>query len=462
MKKRILVNVYDTTELIDFLKPLINEFDIFATEQNIEFLQNEGLKTEKFDWKDFNFDILITNFYPLKNYINKNIEEEEVLKHYDTEGISILEKAVKNYKNTIIITSPNQYKNIAKLIKENNTDENYQRQLALEAITEINGTNGILANILDESDSFLALNETSQMELLYGENPHQKAKIYGNSKFSYEVINETQLSYNDILDLNCGLEIASEFYDVNACVISCHAMPCAVALGSSLEEACIKALDCDPVSILGGTGVFTKTVNDKLAKTLSSMILGIVAAPEYTDEALDILQLSKIKIIKLNSAIKDYKTGINEEIKITPLGILKQTKNNSELKKETFKVVSKKKPTTEIVEDMVFAWKVAKHARSNAVVIAKDLKTSGISQGATNKIEAIDSALNKACENTKDAVLATDGAIMTKDAVFDCVQARIAGIIQTGGSTAEKEIIDTVNKYEIIMIETGIRQYKNR
>ena len=192
------------------------------------------------------------------------------------------------------------------------------------------------------------------------------------------------------------------------------------------------------------------------------MFLEVIIAPDYTSGALEILKQKKnLRVIKLNTSLQEYKNYISEEIRITPFGTLVQDSDKGELDKDKFKVVTKVKPTAEMVEDMIFAWKIAKHAKSNAIVIAKDFKTLGIGQGQTSRVDAFEIALNRACDASKDAVAASDGFFPAIDNIQVAAQGRIAAIIQPGGSIKDEEVINTANKYNIAMITTGIRHFRH-
>ena len=224
----------------------------------------------------------------------------------------------------------------------------------------------------------------------------------------------------------------------------------------------MKAFDADPVSAFGGIIAFSRTVDEEIAKHASSIFLEVLVAPDYTEEALNLLTKKKnLRIIKLNTPLRVYKNLINKEIKITPFGTLMQDVDNKELDKDTFKVVTKNKPTTEMIEDMVFAWKVAKHVKSNAIVIAKDFKTLGICGGQTSRIDAMETALNKACDGAKDAVAASDGFFPAIDNIQAAAQCRIAGIIQPGGSIKDNDVIEQADKYNIVIVTTGVRHFKH-
>ncbi len=300
-------------------------------------------------------------------------------------------------------------------------------------------------------------------DLKYGENPHQKASLYEyNKSLDYELLSLRELTYNNILDSTTAIEIASEFYDVHSAIIVKHANPASVALAKDLTSAWGKAFDSDPISSFGGCAAFTKKVDIKLAKMLTDIYLSMIIAPDFDEDALlELKQNKSLKIMKINTPLKDISRFCDEEIKITPFGMLVQEKDMKDFDTKTFKVITKRKPEQKEAEDMIFASKIAKHVKSNAIVIAHDLRTIGICAGQTNRISAVEIAINKVCDSTKDAVIASDGALNTKDTVQIAVQNRISGIIQPAGSLKDKEIIETADKYGITMISTGIRHFKH-
>lgn len=313
------------------------------------------------------------------------------------------------------------------------------------------------------NDNYKKFFDAEPFALKYGENPHQKAFFYKTQNCAeFENLSDIELSYNNILDINCAVEIASEFFDVNAVVIAKHNTPCGVALGATLNEAYLKAFDTDPISTFGATVAFSKAVDKEIAKHVSSVFLDTVIAPDFEDGVFEILRKNEnLRIIKLNTSLKTIRTMQEQQICITPFGTIVQETDNKELDKDNFKVVTKKKPDTEMIEDMVFAWKIAKHVKTNATVIAKDFKTLSIVGGQTSRIDSVETALNRACDGAKKAVIACDGIIESIDSVQAAAQCRVGGIIQTGGGFKEKEIIAAADKYEISMITTGIRHYKH-
>ena len=302
--------------------------------------------------------------------------------------------------------------------------------------------------------------EFDQIKCLnFGENPHQNAGLYkkGNQA-DYQLLTGGELTYLNIINMSVAVNVVSEFFDVSAVAITKNASPCGVALGKNIYDAYNKAFDCDPVSAFFVTIAFSKEVDIETAKHISSLAVELVIAPSYEQAAVKILSENHYtKVIKLLTPLKDYKSLACEDIKITPFGTLIQEVNKSELDKDLFKVVTKTKPTAEQIEDAVFAWKIAKHSKSCSAVVAKDFKTVAIAQGEINPISVIEHALDYACDASKDAVVAFDEPIPTVECINAAAQGRVSLIIQPGGAMKDSEVIAAADKYNIVMIMTGIR-----
>ena len=511
MNKRALISVYNKDKLVEFAEQLTEKFkyEIVATGSTFDLLKENNIKVTEIseitgrrelingkvktlypdifagiladieDEKENNdinsnniklFDMVVVNFYPFEEAVNKNAEEKELVKTIDIGGPSMLRAAAKNNKRVLAVSSPEQYKAVLADLEEHNgnTSLKLRREFALSVFEKTLDLDSKILNELsnrfeEDTDNYFALNMRKSKNLRYGENPHQQASIYyTKNTIDYDVLNGKELSYNNILDVSACTGLLSEFYDVFGCAIIKHNTPCGVALGKSIEEAWQKALDCDPLSAFGGIVGFTQRLTVTVAKQLAAMFLEVVIAPDFEAEALEVLKTKKnLRIIKLNTSLEEYKNYLTEEIRVTPFGTLVQSADKGELDKDCFKVVTKAKPTAEMIEDMIFAWKVAKHAKSNAIVVAKDFKTVGIGQGQTSRVDAFEIALNKACDGSKDAVAASDGFFPAIDNIHVAAQGRIAAIIQPGGSIKDEEVIKTADKYNIAMITTGIRHFKH-
>lgn len=502
MKKRAYISVFDKEGIVEFAKELAQKhnYEIVSTGGTYNLLKENKIEVkevaevtghpemlhgkvkslhptifggilgdatkpdEAAELKKLNiqpFDMVVVNLYPFEEVASKTDDIAELIKNIDIGGVSLLRAGAKNYKNVTVVTDKTDYTRVIE------ASEEVRQKLAVKALKTTSNYDALISSKLGEV--FELENETKTFffekiqELRYGENPHQKAGLYSNGKeVDYEILWGKELSYNNILDMTAAVNIASEFYDVPAVAIVKHLAPCGVALGKDILDAYQKAFDCDPVSAFGGIVAFSQTVTEKVAKLLNSVFLEVVIAPDFDEEALDILKSKKnIRLIKLNTSLEDYKKIANEEIKITPFGVLIQDSDKKELDKDSFKVVTTTKPTAEQIEDAIFAWKVCKHAKSNAIVIAKDFKTLAIGQGQTNRVGAFEWALNYACDGSKDAVAASDGFFPAVDNIHAAAQGRIALIIQPGGSIKDADVIAEADKYKIAMITTGIRHFKH-
>ena len=408
------------------------------------------------------FDLVAVDLYPFEEYMDKNVELDTLIKNIDIGGVALLRAAAKNYKNVVVISSSADY-----TIDLDEIDEKKREELALKAFLKTSKYDYLINKKL----SFEFKNENQDkayyfnkiQDLRYGENPHQKAGLYSyNKELNWTLLNGKEMSYNNFVDTTAAIEIAAEFYDVACCSIVKHATPCAVALAPNVEEAFDKALDSDPISPFGGIVAFTKEVNLSLAKKLSAMFLEVIIAPSFENDALEELKKKKnVRIIQMNTPFEEILKFQDEEIKLTPFGALIQQKDNKDLDVKTFKVITKKKPEQQEVEDMIFAFKVVKHVKSNAIVVAKNLRTIGICGGQTNRVGSVEIALNRVCDSTKDAIIASDGFFPAIDNIQIMAQNRVSAVIQPAGSIKDNEVIEAADKFGISMISTGIRHFKH-
>ena len=256
------------------------------------------------------------------------------------------------------------------------------------------------------------------------------------------------LTYIQLLSLLKGLNLMSEFYDVKAACSIKGTGICAVALGQSLADAVEKVMDSNPIDFMNSVIVVSSEIDSETARFFKDT--NIIAAPAFTQKAIEIFESRKITYVTIKTPLKDYKNYLSNDVKVTPLGTLTQTPNKSELDKDTFKVVSKQKPNVEQIEDAVFAWKVAKHTHSQSIVAAKDLKTTAIAQGL--QTASVEFALDYSCDMSKEAILASDLPLTVHD-INVASQGRISLIIVP---FADKEVIAQADKYSMVVITTGI------
>lgn len=498
MKKRALISVYDKKNIVEFAKKLIEQnYEIISTGGTAKVLQENNLPTIEVSTvtgfeeilngrvktlhpKIFggilaknsqleeikNFDIapielVVVNLYPFEEASKKDFEFEDLVEYIDIGGVALLRAAAKNFERVSVLSNVSQYE---LFLKEPNSQE-LRKNLAGEAFSLCAKYDSLIAKTFlnNNNDDVLNLTLRKQKELRYGENPHQQAALYSFSEeIKYEVLNGKELSYNNIVDTSAALDIVSEFYDVPSCAIIKHANPCGVALGADIYDAYQKAFECDPISAFGGIIALSQPVDLKIAKHASSVFLEVIIAPDFEKEALELLKLKKnLRLIKLTTPLKDFKKFKTTDIKLLPFGALVQDNDTKELDKNTFKVITKQKPTQEQVEDMIFAWKVVKYTKSNAIVVVKDKRTIGIGIGQTSRVASMEIALNQACDEAKDAVVASDGFFPAIDNIHLAAQSRIGAIIQPAGSIKDQDVINECDKYNIAMISTGIRHFKH-
>lgn len=301
---------------------------------------------------------------------------------------------------------------------------------------------------------------TNFKELPFGANTNQSAAIAPIEQgIEYEILsNNESLEYIDYLNLTKVVNVLSEFFDVNAVAIAKENFISAAALGSSIDNAFEKAIDCDPSAICGGTLGVSKELTESVAKQLIAMKIRNIIAPAFDKNALELLiQKENINIIQIKSPLQEI-LGFNaKDIQVTPFGYLIQEQNSSKLTKSSFQTVGTIKPTQTQAEDAIFAWKVSKYTKSKSAVIAKDLAVKAIVQGMTNEIETAETAMNIACENSKDSVMSIDGVIENIETINAAIQGRIGLIIEAGDGKNSDKIVKHANKYNIAIIKTGIR-----
>jgi phosphoribosylaminoimidazolecarboxamide formyltransferase / IMP cyclohydrolase len=444
-----------------------------------------GILAEEKDRKDvpFTVDTVIVNLYPFEaerdrvKSVKEQVEFDHLLHFVDIGGSALLRAAAKNYPQVNVLGDPEQYENfLAELSKgQGQTTLAYRKRLAIQAFSQTAYYDALIQQQLQQeltSQSDLpqlpeAMNMplSKVMDLRYGENPHQKAALYGvaSRELDFECLHGKELSYNNILDMQAAWNIAVEFSENASCVIVKHNNPCGASISTkSQDDAFKRALDTDPMSAFGGVVAFNQPLTAETAKQMKDIFLEVIVAPDFEQEAFDLLSSKKnLRLVKRE--LPSFKEGAVDFKQVTDtLFLLQCTDSQKQASAEqSLKVVTDKKPNNMQLEDMVFAWKVVKHVKSNAIVLAKDGKTVGIGGGQTSRIGALEHALKLACDEAKDAVMASDGFLPHEDNIYAAAQARVGAIIQPGGSIKDTDVINLANKYEIAMITTGIREFRH-
>lgn len=409
-------------------------------------------------------DIVCVNLYPFKQVADKSgVTEEELIENIDIGGPSLIRAAAKNFKFVSVISNPNQYSSLVEELKLGLVSELTRKKLAVEAFSHTSEYDTFIANTLKKRFDIpcgnFRINLPEVKALRYGENPHQSASVFGDFYSYFEFIHGKELSYNNILDLVAAVGIIEEFTDTTCAIIK-HNNPCGVAVDSSPLCAYEKALAADPVSAFGGIVVFNSELDEAAASKLNEIFTELIVAPSFTQKALDILFKKKDRrIIRQQKSIKN----INSEFRSIPGGVLTQSPDNKVLENE-FVTVTDRAVTESELFDLEFAWIIAKHVKSNAIVIAKNGQTIGIGAGQVSRIDSVKIAIMKAKEfgfTFEGAVAASDAFFPFADGLNEITSHGIKAIIQPGGSVRDNDVIEAANQAGAAMIFTGIRHFKH-
>ncbi len=432
-------------------------------------------------------DMVVVNLYPFEKVIQKEgVKLEEAIENIDIGGPSMLRSAAKNFESVAVICNPDRYKEILQELKANDLTLSRETlaSLAIEVFNRTSGYDSMIYEFLSDAfkDKVTTLDESKFAEnlllryeklqdLRYGENPHQKGAFYKDAGFASKVreypsigsarqLHGKELSFNNILDLDAALQLVKEFDEPAACVIK-HTNPCGVALRDSLKEAYKAALECDKLSAFGSIVGLNKRLNkDTANEIVSSDFVECVIAPGYDTEALEALKKKKnMRVIETGEFGED--ADKEWDLKKVSGGLLIQDKDVCSIDALNLKVVTKKKPSDEELKSLIFGWAIAKHVRSNAIVLVKNKATVGIGAGQMSRVDSVIIASRKAGERSRGSVLASDAFFPKEDGIEMAASAGVTAIIQPGGSIRDEEVIKTADAKGISMIFTGVRHFKH-
>lgn len=417
------------------------------------------------DYNILPIDVVCVNLYPFKKVTEKaDIDLETAVENIDIGGPTLIRAAAKNHKFVSVLTDPKQYDEFIDELNKNEISIDLRKKLAFEAFAHTADYDTYISNFLEKrfhpENKGIRISHPLSHSLRYGENPHQKAEIYGDFFSYFEVLHGKELSYNNILDLVSAVELVEDLGE-NSCTIIKHQNPAGAATASNSIEAYQKALKCDPVSAFGGIVAFTSGINVDLANILNELFLEVISAPDYSDEAIQILQKKKNRRL-----VKQLKPVLNSgsNFKTIPGGVIRQDADSIDLIEDQLKVVTEIKPSEKEIQDLRFAWKVAKHTKSNSIVFVKDKITVGVGAGQMSRLDSVKIAVMKAAEHgldLKNSVGASDAFFPFPDAMLEMVKAGATSIIQPGGSVRDEDVIAAANKNKISMLFTGIRHFKH-
>jgi phosphoribosylaminoimidazolecarboxamide formyltransferase/IMP cyclohydrolase len=511
--KRALISVSDKTGVLEFAKELKNlGYEIISSSGTAKYLKENGIdvievsqitgfpeildgrvktlhpkihggilavrdnqehikQLQENDIKPI--DIVAINLYPFENTVKKGADLDEIIENIDIGGPAMVRASAKNYKYVAIITDPKDYSDIINELKEyREVSLHTKKKLSLKAFRHTAFYDSIISQVLNEkfeiNEDFpesLIIPMRLKSGLRYGENPHQKASLYinplenGISVADSEILQGKEMSFNNYYDVDSAVLLIKEFEEP-ACVIVKHNNPCGVAVTENIKQAYTLALETDPKSAFGGIVAFNKEVDEDTAKELTKLFLEVVVAPSFSDSALEVLKTKKnLRVVKVKNFDKKLE---GKDIKRISGGYLLQDRNLSlyiELK-----VVTERQPTEKELEDLIFALKVVKHVKSNAVVIAKDKRTIGIGVGQTSRVDSLETAIKKAKEFNlplEGSVLASEAFFPFRDSIDTAAKEGIKAVVQPGGSIRDQEVIDACNEHGIAMVFTNMRHFKH-
>lgn len=408
-------------------------------------------------------DLVIVDLYPFEKTVASGASEADIIEKIDIGGISLIRAAAKNFKDTVIVASVDQYAEFLDLITQQNgatTLEN-RKLFATKAFHVSSNYDTAIFNYFNTDDTIYKASIANGQTLRYGENPHQKGFFFGDFDAMFTKLHGKELSYNNLLDVDAAVNLILEFKNEDPTfAILKHNNACGLAQRKTMKDAYLDALAGDPTSAFGGVLIANGKIDVATAHEINQLFCEVVIAPSYEDEAVKILEEKKNRIILVQHAVelpgRQVRTALN--------GLLIQDRNNVTDNKSQLKTVTVSAPTAEEIEDLLFASKICKNTKSNTIVLAKNRQLIASGTGQTSRVDALRQAIEKA--NSFDFSLS--GAVMASDAFFpfpDCVEiaknAGVSAVIQPGGSIKDELSINYCNENNVSMVFTGTRHFKH-
>lgn len=425
---------------------------------------NEQDREEVGQYEIPDIDLVIVDLYPFEETVAAGGSEQEIIEKIDIGGISLIRAAAKNFKDVLIVSSREQYASLSGLLerKEGSTGLDDRKQFAMEAFDMSSHYDTAIFSYFAQESPSLPFKQSirQQKTLRYGENPHQEGVFYGDLESMFEQLNGKELSYNNLVDIDAAVNLIEEFEDETAFAILKHTNACGCAIGETVKEAYEKAFAADTLSAFGGVLVTNRLVDREAAESMHGLFFEVLIAPEFSEDALDLLKGKKNRILlRQKMALpgkKQFKTLLN--------GVIGQDRDLKVDSADDLKVATKVAPSDEEIRALLFASKVAKHTKSNTIVLATDGQLFASGVGQTSRVDALRQAIEKARHFGFDL----RGAVMASDAFFpfpDCVEiaqeAGIQAVIQPGGSIKDQDSIDFCDSKGMSMVMTGVRHFKH-
>ena len=509
MSKRALISVFEKDNIVEFAKELVQlGWEIISTGGTYRILKDSGLSVIEVDevtnFKEIlngrvktlhpfihggilyrrddknhvetvqqlgisSIDMVVNNLYPFEKVLNsENNTHENLIENIDIGGPSMIRAAAKNYNDVSIVVDPKDYPEIIERLKNNKLDKDFRLYLSCKAFNYTAYYDALISSYFNDLLNIdfpekLTTTYKKVEDLRYGENPHQKASFYekvyikDEEKTDFKQLHGKELSYNNLTDMYSAIKIVKEFDE--PCVVAVkHNNPCGLAIGENIDEAYDKAYACDSISIFGGIIALNREVTKCIAEKINNFFVEIVIANKFSKDAIEILtQKKNIRLIEVSN-ISEFKIP-NILSKEVLNGIVVQDYDNT-LFTEELKFVTKRKPSEEELKNLIFGFKACKSVASNGIVIVKNNATIGIGQGEVRRSWAVEEGLERAKDNLKDAVLASD-AFFFEDTVELLRENGIKAVIQPGGSIKDENVIKLCDEYGIAMVFTSTRHFRH-
>ncbi|MEH1837809.1 MAG: bifunctional phosphoribosylaminoimidazolecarboxamide formyltransferase/IMP cyclohydrolase [Nostoc sp.] len=504
MARLALLSVSNKTGLIDLARSLVEEFDfdLISSGGTAQALKDAGLPVTKVadytgspeilggrvktlhprihggilarrdvpqDITDLEnnrirpIDLVVVNLYPFEETIAKQgVTLSQAVEQIDIGGPAMLRASSKNFAHLTVLSDPAQYEEYLQELRQNNGEASleFRQKAALKGFSHTASYDQAIASYLAGTQQH-TLSGTQLQSLRYGENPHQPAAWYqtGTTPTGWTAATKLQgkeLSYNNLVDLEAARRIIAEFTDTPAATIIKHTNPCGTALGSSISEAYQKAFNADSTSAFGGIVALNRPIDAATARELIKTFLECVVAPSCEADAQEILgKKSNVRVLTL----PDLSSGPKDTVKAIAGGFLVQASDDVIADTSQWQIVTERQPTPDELAELLFAWKVCKHVKSNAIVVTSDRTTLGVGAGQMNRVGSVKIALEQAGEKAKGAILASDGFFPFDDSVKTAAAAGITAIVQPGGSVRDKDSIIAANELGLVMVLTGLRHF---
>lgn len=424
--------------------------------------ENEGDQAQLAQYEIPEIDLVIVDLYPFEETVASGADEQSIIEKIDIGGISLIRAAAKNFKDVVIVASKHQYTPLLNLLNEKGAETSLEdrKWFAKEAFAVSSGYDSTIFNYFDNREgSYFRVAIDQPMHLRYGENPHQKGLFYGQFNNMFDQLHGKEISYNNLLDIDAAVNLIDEFDELTFAILK-HNNACGVASRSNVVDAWKDALAGDPVSAFGGILITNTTINKEAAEEINKIFFEVIIAPAYDSDALAILEQKKNRIVLVRKECKTCPMQFRSLLN----GALMQEKDLSIQTESDLVAMTEKQPSAKEVEDLLFANKIVKNSKSNAITLVKNKQLCASGIGQTSRVDSLKQAIEKAHSFNFDL----QGAVMASDAFFpfpDCVEiadkAGITAVIQPGGSIKDELSVAYCNEHNIAMVKTGVRHFKH-